>query len=212
MWNSVSHPVWFFPSQSFRGTKLKTPKITIKPVKLQNNIKCIYYYHLPLPSLLLLLLLVAFNIISMSCFKLVSASSSSSSSSSTKLARRSVAKDREGGLAADLPGGDSTREVTRRRRRRRSEQYQVNWHCLDGLTGKSDHWYRVFHTIWRCNFSIWLSQNLNCNNAFRFDGLFFQFGFSYRNLTYVRSNYVPDGIFFHLFHVIFLSFIYYSIN
>jgi len=58
---------------------------------------------------------IAFNIVSMSCFKLVSASSSSSSSS--EHARRSVSRDREGGLAADLPGGGSIREVMRRRRR-----------------------------------------------------------------------------------------------
>jgi hypothetical protein len=82
--------------------------------------------------------MVAFNIVSMSCFKLVSASSSSSSSSSSSIghARRSVSRDREGGLAADLPGGGSMREVTRRRRWR-SEQYQVNWRCLAVFTGKS---------------------------------------------------------------------------
>ena len=62
---------------------------------------------------LLLQLMVAFNIVSMSCFKLVRVSSSSSSSKHT---RRSVSRDREGGLAADLPGGGSIREVTRRRR------------------------------------------------------------------------------------------------
>jgi len=59
--------------------------------------------------------MVAFNMDSMTCFKLVSASSSSSSSS--EHARRSVSRDGEGGLAADLPGGGSIREVTRRRRR-----------------------------------------------------------------------------------------------
>jgi hypothetical protein len=47
----------------------------------------------------------------MSCFKLVSASLTSSSSSSEH-ARRSVSRDGEGGLAADLPGGGSIREVT----------------------------------------------------------------------------------------------------
>ena len=40
-----------------------------------------------------------------------------SSSSSSEHARRSVSGDGEGGLAADLPGGGSIREVTRRRRR-----------------------------------------------------------------------------------------------
>jgi len=40
-----------------------------------------------------------------------------SSSSSSEHAGRSVSRDREGGLAADLPGGDSIREVMRRRRR-----------------------------------------------------------------------------------------------
>jgi hypothetical protein len=77
--------------------------------------------------------MIAFNIVSMSCFKLVSASSSSSSSEHT---RRSVSRDREGGLATDLTGGGSIREVTRRRRRR-SEQYQVNWRCLAVFTGKA---------------------------------------------------------------------------
>jgi len=88
-------------------------------------ISSIYYSHppLPLPSLLLQIMVV-FNIVSMSCFKLVSASSLSSSSS--EHARRSVSRNREGGLAADLPGGGSIREVTRRRRRWRSKQYQVN--------------------------------------------------------------------------------------
>jgi hypothetical protein len=57
-----------------------------------------YYSHppLPLPSLLLQLM-VAFNIVFMSCFKLVIASSSLSS---FEYARRSVS--REDGLAADL--------------------------------------------------------------------------------------------------------------
>ena len=41
--------------------------------------------------------------------------SSSSSSSSSEHARRSVSRDRVGGLAADLPGVGSMREVTRRR-------------------------------------------------------------------------------------------------
>jgi hypothetical protein len=62
---------------------------------LHHIISSIYYSHppLPLPSLLLLLqLMVAYNIVSMSCFKLVIASSSSSSSS--KHARRSVSRDR----------------------------------------------------------------------------------------------------------------------
>ena len=81
--------------------------------------------------------MVAFNIISMTCFKLVSASSSSSSSSSSEHARRFVATDREGDLLQTYRVVVLPEKWRGEEDDDDSEQYQVNWRCLSVFTCKS---------------------------------------------------------------------------
>jgi len=72
--------------------------------------------------------------------------------------------------------------------------------------------YRVFPLFCPYHYSICPFRNLTYKNDFQFVRPFFQFGVFFRNLTYDRFKYNPDGLFFHFFHVFLLSFIHNSIN